>query len=111
MALACKLPWSGEKTIAEFFKVRKNKDVPLVLRFSDGLGLFLKRNRNEDVVRKRYLIEGPIVMDKIWLRSPELIDYFMKKVAGMYGMRAQKICAVQTKYRNYVLGAYYFTNN
>lgn len=95
--------------IQEYFKVRGDIDAPLVLRFSDGLGLYMKRNKKEDVVRKRYLIEGPIVMDKIWKRHPELIDYFFKKIAGMYGMKAEKICSMQTKYLNYTLGAYRFT--
>lgn len=96
--------------IQEYFKVKGNFDAPFVIRFSDGLGLYLKRNKNEKVLRDRYLIEGPIVWDRIWLRHPELIDYFFKKIAGQYGMQAEKICAVQTKYLNYTLGVYRFTN-
>ncbi len=95
--------------IQEFFKLRKNYDAPFVLRFSDGLGLYMKRSKNQDVIRKRYLIEGEVVMDKIWLRHIELIDFFMKTIAGRYGMEAEKIISVQTKFKNYVLDAYKFT--
>lgn len=94
--------------IQEYFKVRGNQDAPFTLRFSDGLGLYLKRNKNEKTVRDRYLIEGPLDMTKIWLRHPDLIDYFLKKIAGMYGMEAIKLISVQTKFKNYVLGAYHF---
>jgi len=96
--------------IQKFFEVRHNVDAPFVLRFSDGLGLWMKRNKKEDVIRKRYLIEGPIVMERIWDRHSELIDYFMKKIAGQYGMKAEKIISVVTKHKNYVLGCYKFTN-
>lgn len=95
--------------IQEYFKVRGSKDTPFVLRFSDGLGLWMKRSKNEEVIRKRYLIEGPIVMERVWDRHADMIDYFMKKIAGQYGMTAEKIRSVITKHKNYCLGAYKFT--
>jgi hypothetical protein len=98
------------KEIQEYFNIRKNLDVPFVLRFSDGLGLYLKRNKGEKVIRDRYLIEGDIVIDRIWRRHHELIDYFLKKIANQYGMKAEKIISVQTKFKNYVLGSYRFIN-
>lgn len=96
--------------IQKYFKVRGSKDAPFVLRFSDGLGLWMKRNKKEEVIRKRYLIEGPIVMHRIWDRHADMIDYFFKKIANQYGMKAEKICSVITKHKNYCLGAYKFTN-
>lgn len=96
--------------IQKYFEKRGKLDVPFVLRFSDGLGLFLKRNKNENVIRKRYLIEGVIPMERVWLRHPQLIDYFMQTMASRYGMKATKIISVQTKFKNYTLGAYKFTN-
>ena len=95
--------------IQEYFKQRRDFDAPFVLRFSDGLGLWMKRNKNQEVVKKRYLIDGELDMTKIWLRHPELIDAFLKRIAGLYGMQADKIISVQTKFKNYVLGAYKFT--
>ncbi len=96
--------------IQEYFKVRRNKDAPFVLRFSDGLGLWMKRNKKEEVIRKRYLIEGELPMFRVWDRHADLIDFFLKKIASQYGMQAEKICSVVTKHKNYVLGAYKFTN-
>lgn len=97
--------------IQEFFKKGNPQFIscPFVLRFSDGLGLYLKRNKNEKVVRERYLIDGPIDMNKIWLRHPELIDTFLKKLGAQYGLKAEKLISVQTKFKNYTLGAYRFT--
>lgn len=97
--------------IQEFFKKGNPQFVscPFVLRFSDGLGLWMKRNKNSEVIRKRYLIEGDIDMTKIWLRHPELIDMFLKKLGAQYGLKVEKLISIQTKYKNYTLGAYRFT--
>lgn len=102
------------KEIQKYFDIRGNFDAPFVLRFSDGKGLWMKRfmPRNEtgkEEIRKAYLIENEVVLDKIWRRHPELIDYFMHKLAGKHGMVAKRICMVQTKYLTYTLGAYLFT--
>jgi hypothetical protein len=94
--------------IQEYFKVRGGKDAPFVLRFSDGLGLWMKRNKKQGVIQKRYLIDGDIDMTKIWLEHPLLIDDFMHRIAELYGMRAEKIVSVVTKFKNYTLGAYKF---
>lgn len=96
--------------VQEYFKMRKNYDAPFVLRFSDGLGLWMKRNKKQNVIQKRYLVDENIEMTKIWLRQPELIDDFFKKIASQYGMKAEKIISVVTKFKNYTLGAYKFTN-
>lgn len=96
--------------ISEFFKIRGNFDAPFVLRFFDGLGLWMKRNKKQEVVKKRYLIQGNLDMNKIWLRHPVLIDTFLKKIAEQYGMKAERIISVQTKFKNYVLGVYKFEN-
>jgi len=94
--------------IQTYFKVRGKKDAPFVLRFSDGFGLFLKRNKNEDAIRKRYLVEGYLPMERVWDRHAELIDYLLHKLAGQNGMRAIKLTSVVTKHKNYVLGTYLF---
>lgn len=101
--------------IKEYFKVRKNYDAPFVMRFSDGKGLWMKRfmKRNEqgkEYIRKCYLIEGEVVLEKIWDRHDQLIDFFLKTLASRYGMKAEKIITVQTKFKSYILGAYKFVN-
>jgi hypothetical protein len=96
--------------IQKFFELRRNVDCPLVLRFSDGLGLWMKRNRNQEVLKKRYLVERDIDMNHVWLRHPELIDSFFQEIGRIYKMKVTKIISIQTKFKNYTLGAYLFKN-
>ena len=91
--------------IQEFFKDAK-RHAPFVLALSDGFGMNLKYSKKEIPIRSRYLIEGDLDTNKIWLRHGDLIDNLLMTLSKSQGLQATRICAVQTKSKNYVLGAY-----
>jgi hypothetical protein len=93
--------------IQKFFEIRGSKDCPLVLCFSDGLGLWMKRNKAKEPIEKRYLV--PLMStEKIWNKHPILIHCFMTALSQKYDMKVTKLFDVQTKFKNYTLGSYLF---
>ena len=96
--------------IQHFFKCAKYH-TPFVLCLSDGLGMWLKRTKNEQSLRRRYLIPNSVPIDwqKIWERHPQLIDAFIKQLCDNHGLKGYLICSKQTKNKNYVLASYKIT--
>lgn len=95
--------------IQEFFKDAK-RHAPFVLALSDGFGLNLKYSKKEIPIRSRYLIEGELDTNKIWLRHDHLIDNLLDTLSKQQGLQATRLCSVQTKSKNYVLAAYVIDN-
>jgi hypothetical protein len=91
--------------IQEFFKDAA-RHAPFVLALSDGFGMNLKYSKKEIPIRSRYLIEGELDTHKIWLRHADLIDNLLVKLSSQQKLQATKICAIQTKSKNYILAAY-----
>lgn len=91
--------------IQEFFKDAK-RHAPFVLALSDGFGLNLKYSKKEVPIRSRYLIEGKLNTEKIWLRHDQLIDNLLATLSKQQGLQSTRLCSVQTKSKNYVLAAY-----
>jgi hypothetical protein len=91
--------------IQEFFKDAK-RHAPFVVALSDGFGLNLKFSKKEIPIRSRYLLEGSIDTNQIWLRHDSLIDNLISTLSKSQGLTAIRLCSVQTKSKNYVLAAY-----
>ena len=91
--------------IQEFFKDAK-RHAPFVVALSDGFGLNLKFSKKEIPIRSRYLLEGSIDTNQIWLRHDSLIDNLISTLSKSQGLTATRLCSVQTKSKNYVLAAY-----
>jgi hypothetical protein len=97
----------------EFFRVRKDKDLPLVVCYIDGFGLYMKRflKRNEEgkeMIRQRYLVKGDFNLIKIWDRHQYLVDTLMKKTADIHKMKVKKLIGIQTKGKSYIISSYLF---
>lgn len=91
--------------IQEFFKDAK-RHAPFVLALSDGFGMNLKYSKKEIPIRSRYLIEGELNTSRIWERHDQLIDNLISVLSKSNGLQSSRLCSVQTKSKNYVLGAY-----
>jgi len=91
--------------IQEFFK-DATRHAPFVLALSDGFGMNLKYSKKEPPIRSRYLIEGELDTNKIWLRHDLLIDNLLNTLSSRLGLQCSKLCSVQTKSKNYILAAY-----
>ena len=91
--------------IQEFFKDAK-RHAPFVLALSDGFGMNLKYSKKEIPIRSRYLVEGELDTNRIWLRHDLLIDNLLNTLSKQQGLQSTKLCSVQTKSKNYVLAAY-----
>lgn len=101
---------SPNAEIKEFFELRKDKDMPLVLTLSDGLGLWMKRTKKIELIRQKYLLTNDFKFDEghPWRDHQIILDEFMLNIAAKYGLRVQKIISVQTKFKNYTLGSWKF---
>jgi len=93
-----------------YFSTRKSLDLPLVVTVSDGLGIWMKRSKNIKRLRERYLL-GDYKFDERhpWREHKGLINCFMTSLARIYDMNLTELVTVQTKHKNYVLGAWLFT--
>lgn len=91
--------------IQEFFKDAQ-RHAPFVLALSDGFGMNMKYSKKEEPIRARYLLEGPLITERIWDRHADLIDNLLDKLASQNDLTSTKLCSVQTKSKNYVLAAY-----
>lgn len=92
--------------VQKYFEVRENKDFPLTISISDGFGMYMKRNKAEEPIKKRYLLEGNIDTIRIWDRHLELVDNMITTLAKKHSANATRIEGVQTKFKNYVLCSY-----
>lgn len=100
---------SPAEEIKKFFEIRERKDCPLIVTLSDGLGLWMKRTRRTDLLKKRYLLDDFAFDERHpWRKHIDLIDHMMQKIAEKYDMQVTKLIAVQTKHMNYVLGTWKF---
>lgn len=105
---------SPSEEIKAFFEERDSQDVPIVVAFADGLGLWLKRCKKDERtarVRRRYLLPSDFQFDEShpWREHDRIIEEFMKQIAKKYGMKCKKISTIQTPHKNYVIGSYLFT--
>lgn len=101
---------SPTNDIKRFFEVRKDRDYPLVLALSDGLGLWMKMRRDISRLRQRYLLDDSFTFDERhpWREHTLLITEFLRKIGEQYGMNVSTISAIQLKFKNYTVGSWLF---
>ena len=98
--------------IQEFFK-DATRHAPFVLCFSDGFALWMKRygKKKPEIIEKHYLLKpGSVDTTGIWNHHHQLIDQFMTELGMRSKLVPTRIKTMQTKHKNYVLGAYKFEN-
>lgn len=95
--------------IKKYFSLRQRQDLPLVVTVSDGLGIWMKRSKNTDRLRQRYLLEDMQFDERHpWREHPILLDRFMHNIGKLYMMDVTTLVMMQTKFKNYTLGAWLF---
>lgn len=96
--------------IKQYFSLRQRQDLPLVVTISDGLGIWMKRSKNTKRLRERYML-GEMEFDERhpWREHPLLLDQFMHNIGKLYMMEVTTLVMMQTKFKNYTLGAWLFT--
>lgn len=95
------------EAIKLFFSLRGGKDAPIVVTVSDGLGVWMKRKRDPERIRQRYLL-GKTAFDERhpWREHMSFLTIMMGMIAQMYNMRMFELANVQAG--NYVLGTWLF---
>lgn len=90
--------------------------LPIVINYTDGLGMWLKRIKNEKTIRKslldRYFIsvDEELSLHRIWDIHPNLVERLFEGLARQYNVNYRRLFATQTPNKNYTLASYVIFN-
>lgn len=94
--------------IKKFFEKRNFKR-DFIVNFTDGLGLYMKRNKNVKY-EERFLMREDEVPDlrHPWRHHLELSDTFLHRIGEQYQFNVKQLELLQGKSLNFTFGSYLF---
>lgn len=104
--------------VKEYFNRIRN-DVPVVICISDGLGLWMKRRKDIEKIKKHYVLDDNLTffhrnglqLDERhpWRQHIDLWENLLTVLCNINELKLNPIRVQQTKGQNYLLGSYLVT--